>query len=54
MLAQAPIGVALAAIFLHEAIGPIQVLGGAAILAASILIQRGPTPDAAVVAAPAS
>jgi drug/metabolite transporter (DMT)-like permease len=53
MLAQAPIGVALAAIFLHEAIGPIQVVGGVAILAAAILIQRGPTPDAAAVPAPA-
>jgi drug/metabolite transporter (DMT)-like permease len=42
MLAQAPIGVALAAIFLQESIGAIQVLGGAAILAAAFMIQRAP------------
>jgi drug/metabolite transporter (DMT)-like permease len=40
MLAQAPVGVALAAIFLDEGIGPIQVLGGIAILAAAVIIQR--------------
>jgi drug/metabolite transporter (DMT)-like permease len=40
MLAQAPVGVILAALFLHEAIGPIQVLGGVAILAAAVIIQR--------------
>ena len=43
MLAQAPIGVALAAVFLGEGIGPVQVAGGAAILVAAILIQRAPT-----------
>ena len=40
MLAQAPVGVVLAALFLEEAIGPIQVLGGIAILAAAVIIQR--------------
>jgi drug/metabolite transporter (DMT)-like permease len=54
MLAQAPIGVALAAIFLHESIGPIQLAGGVAILLAAMLIQRGPAADAAMVPAPSS
>ena len=40
MLAQAPVGVALAALLLDEGIGPIQVAGGAAILAAAVIIQR--------------
>ena len=46
MLAQAPVGVALAAVFLHESIGALQVAGGVAILAAAFLIQRAPTPSA--------
>jgi drug/metabolite transporter (DMT)-like permease len=46
MLAQAPVGVALAAIFLGEGIGPVQVAGGVAILAAAIVIQRSATPQA--------
>ena len=55
MLAQAPIGVALAAVFLAESIGPVQVLGGLAILAAAVIIQRSSAPPAAVppTAAPA-
>lgn len=40
MLVQAPIGVALAALFLEESIGLVQVAGGLAILAAAIIIQR--------------
>lgn len=40
MLAQAPMGVALAAILLDEGIGPMQLAGGAAILAAAVIIQR--------------
>jgi drug/metabolite transporter (DMT)-like permease len=40
MLVQAPVGVVLAAIFLDESIGAIQVVGGLAILAAAIAIQR--------------
>lgn len=54
MLAQAPIGVALAAVFLHEAIGPIQVAGGVAILVAALLIQRAPSPEIAAISAPAA
>lgn len=52
MLAQAPVGVVLAAIFLGETIGPVQVAGGVAILVGAALIQRaaapeaGPAPDA--------
>jgi len=45
MLAQAPIGVALAAIFLDETIGPVQVAGGLAILAAAVIIQRSASPS---------
>ncbi|HUG31213.1 MAG TPA: hypothetical protein VMQ65_11960, partial [Candidatus Limnocylindria bacterium] len=40
MLVQAPVGVALAALFLNESIGIVQVAGGIAILAAAIIIQR--------------
>jgi drug/metabolite transporter (DMT)-like permease len=47
MLAQAPVGVALAALFLHEAIGPIQVVGGAAILLGALIIQRAPSAPSA-------
>jgi drug/metabolite transporter (DMT)-like permease len=46
MLAQAPVGVALAAIFLDEAIGPLQIAGGVAILAAAVIIQRSASPAA--------
>ena len=47
MLAQAPVGVALAAVFLGEAIGPVQVAGGAAILAGALIIQRASDPSRA-------
>ena len=47
MLAQAPVGVALAAVFLDEGIGPIQIAGGVAILAAAVIIQRSGSPDPA-------
>jgi drug/metabolite transporter (DMT)-like permease len=40
MLAQAPVGVILAAAFLDESVGPLQILGGIAILAAAAIIQR--------------
>ena len=43
MLAQAPIGVALAAVFLDEPVTLVQVIGGAAILLAALLIQRVPS-----------
>jgi drug/metabolite transporter (DMT)-like permease len=45
MLAQAPVGVALAAIFLGEVIGGVQVAGGLAILAAAVIIQRSSAPS---------
>jgi Predicted permease, DMT superfamily len=50
MLAQAPVGVALAAIFLDESIGAVQIVGGIAILAAAVIIQRAASPggDASV------
>lgn len=44
MLVQAPVGVVLASIFLDEGMGFMQVLGGLAILAAALVIQRSPTP----------
>jgi drug/metabolite transporter (DMT)-like permease len=40
MLIEPLVGVSLAALLLHEALLPIQVVGGAAILAAAILLQR--------------
>lgn len=40
MLIEPLVGVALAAAFLSEAIGPIQALGGLAILGAAVIIQR--------------
>lgn len=46
MLAQAPVGVALAAVFLDESIGPVQIAGGIAILAAALIIQRASAPAA--------
>ena len=54
MLIEPLVGVALAAIVLHEALRPIQVLGGAGILAAALALQRGPAaagPEPIVVAA---
>lgn len=41
MLFEPLVGVTLAAILLHEGLVPIQVVGGAAILAAAVLVQRG-------------
>lgn len=40
MLVEPLVGVGLAAIFLDESIGPVQIAGGLAILAAAVLIQR--------------
>lgn len=54
MLVQAPVGVALAAIFLDESIGPIQVAGGLAILAAAVIIQRSVAPGPALDSVPAA
>jgi drug/metabolite transporter, DME family len=42
MLFEPAVGVTLAALLLHEGLVPIQVVGGGAILAAAILLQRGP------------
>jgi len=41
MLFEPLVGVTLAALLLHEALAPVQVAGGVAILAAAILLQRG-------------
>jgi drug/metabolite transporter (DMT)-like permease len=41
MLFEPVVGVVLAARLLHESLAPIQVVGGVAILAAAVLIQRG-------------
>ena len=40
MLFEPVVGVALAAVLLNEALQPIQLLGGAAILAAAVILQR--------------
>lgn len=40
MLVQPLVGVALAALFLQEAVGPVQAAGGLGILAAAVIIQR--------------
>ena len=44
MLIEPLVGVTLAALLLHEALLPIQVVGGGAILAAALLLQRGRRP----------
>jgi drug/metabolite transporter (DMT)-like permease len=44
MLFEPLVGVTLAAILLHEGLVPIQVVGGAAILAAAVVLQRGAQP----------
>jgi drug/metabolite transporter (DMT)-like permease len=54
MLVQAPVGVALAALFLHETVGPVQLAGGVAILAAALIIQRGSAPAPGVSNQPAA
>ncbi len=43
MLIQPVVGVALAALLLQEAVGPIQATGGIAILVAAVIIQRSTT-----------
>jgi drug/metabolite transporter (DMT)-like permease len=53
MLIEPLVGVTLAAVLLHEALVPIQVLGGAAILAAALLLQReAPTVEPELVIVP--
>jgi len=39
------VGVALAALFLQEAVGPVQAAGGLAILTAAVIIQRAAPPS---------
>ena len=59
MLFEPVVGAALAALVLHEGLAPLQLAGGATILAAAILVQRAraatprPGPDGATAAAPA-
>ncbi len=53
MLFEPVVGVVLAAWFLRESLGPIQILGAAAILAAAVILQRGSrTPDAPIPGGP--
>ncbi len=51
MLLEPLVGVLLAALFLQEAIGPIQALGGLAILGAALLIQRAKPAEAVLMPA---
>ena len=51
MLIEPLVGVALAAAFLAEAIGPVQAAGGLAILAAALIIQRAQPAEPALVPA---
>jgi drug/metabolite transporter (DMT)-like permease len=53
MLFEPVVGVALAAWLLEEGLAPIQVVGGLAILAAALILQRAAPPGARLVAAPA-
>ena len=53
MLFEPVVGVALAALLLDEALAPIQVLGGVAILGAALILQRSATPGGRTVTAPA-
>lgn len=53
MLAQAPVGVVLAALVLTETVGPVQVAGGVAILAGALIIQRAAAPAPATAGASA-
>jgi drug/metabolite transporter (DMT)-like permease len=41
MLFEPVVGVALAAVFLAEGLQPLQAVGGATILAAALIVQRG-------------
>lgn len=55
MLIEPLVGVTLAAVLLHEALVPIQVVGGAAILTAALLLQRqAPTVEPELVVVPAT
>jgi len=51
MLIEPLVGVALAAAFLAEAVGPVQAAGGLAILAAALIIQRAQPAEPALIPA---
>ncbi|HEV7603800.1 MAG TPA: DMT family transporter [Candidatus Limnocylindrales bacterium] len=53
MLFEPVVGVALAALLLHEGLTPIQVAGGFAILAAALILQRSAPSGGRAIAAPA-
>jgi len=53
MLFEPVVGVVLAAILLNERLVPVQVVGGLAILAAALILQRSAAPGGRTVAAPA-
>ena len=53
MLFEPVVGVALAAVLLGEALAPVQIAGGVAILAAAVILQRGAAPGDKAVVAPA-
>ncbi len=48
MLIEPLVGVALAGAFLAEAVGPVQAVGGAAILAAAVILQRAQPTESAI------
>jgi len=48
MLFEPLVGVALAAAFLAETVGPVQLAGGLAILAAAVILQRSGSPETAI------
>jgi drug/metabolite transporter (DMT)-like permease len=53
MLFEPVVGVALAAVLLDEHLVPIQLVGGLAVLAAAVILQRTTAPGGRTVAAPA-
>jgi drug/metabolite transporter (DMT)-like permease len=53
MLFEPVVGVALAAVLLGERLSPIQAVGGLAILAAAVILQRGAAGEGRIVVAPA-
>ena len=53
MLFEPVVGVALAAVLLGEALAPVQIAGGLAILAAAVILQRSAVPGDKAVVAPA-
>ena len=53
MLFEPVVGVALAALLLHQGLTPVQVAGGIAILGAALILQRSAPPGGRAIAAPA-